>query len=276
MNFLLMVRHLPLRWAALAGLALAAAQLSGCAARPGGPDHDARGDYITPADEPEVRKRARVRLQLAAGYFDQGQTTVALEELKQTLALDPAFPDAYNLRGLIYLRLNDLRLAEDSFRRALTLNPREPNTLHNYGWMLCQQARYDEAAQMFNQALAHPIYADKAKTYMTLGMCQQRAGRPAEAERSLARSYELDPGNPITGYNLAHMLYDRGDYPRAQFYIRRINSTELANAESLWLGIKVERRMDNRDAVLQLGEQLKNRFPQSREYLALERRAFDE
>ena len=67
--------------------------------------------------------------------------------------------------------------------------------------------------------------------------CARRApASTAEAERSLARSYELDAGNPITGYNLANLLYRRGDYKRAQFYIRRLNNSELANAETLWLG----------------------------------------
>jgi type IV pilus assembly protein PilF len=50
----------------------------------------------------------------------------------------------------------------------------------------------------------------------------------------------------------------------------------LANAESLWLGIKVERRLGNRDAVEQLGSQLRKRYPQSVESSAWERGAFDE
>ncbi len=265
------------RWTwALCLAATCVAHLSGCAARQGAIDQEHRADLVTNSDEPEARKRAKVRLQLAVGYFDQGQTTIALDELKQALVTDPAFSDAYNLRGLIYMRLNDLRLAEDSFRRAIALNPREPNTLHNYGWLMCQQNRYEESSQLFEQALAHPTYIDKAKTFMALGLCQQRAGRLGEAERSLGRSYELDPGNPITGYNLAALLFQRGEFARAQFYIRRINNTELANAETLWLGIKVERRMENREAFDQLSEQLKKRFVQSREFSALERRAFDE
>lgn len=256
---------------------LAAVLLHGCAMPAGGFQASGpREDLVTPSDEPETRRRARVRLQLASGYFDQGQTTVALDELKQALAIDPSFADAFNLRGLIYLRLNDLALAEDSFRRALSLNPREPYTAHNYGWMLCQQSRFGEADTQFAHALAHPTYTGKAKTLMAQGMCLQRANKLAEAERSFSRSYELDPGNPITGYNLALLLYQRGDYPRAQFYIRRINNTEYANAESLWLGIKVERRAGDQDAFEQLSAQLKKRFVQSREYLALERRAFDE
>lgn len=256
------------------GLALLAG-LPGCANAPAG-GADAGADILTSSDEPETRRRARLRMELAVGYFEQGQATVALDEVKQVLALDPGFSDAHNLRGLIYMRLNELRLAEDSFRRAMALNPRDANPLHNYGWLLCQQGRYPESLQAFGQALANPLYGERAKTLMAQGLCEARAGQRAEAERSLARAYELDAGNPITGYNLAALLYQRGEFPRAQFYIRRINNSELANAESLWLGIRVERRMNNREAMRQLAEQLKRRFPQSPEFSAFERGAFDE
>ena len=231
---------------------------------------------VTESDEPEGRKRARIRMELAVGYFEQGQTSVALDEVKQVIALDPSFPDAYNLRGLIYMRLNDVRQAEESFRRAVALNPNDANVQHNYGWLLCQQGRFDESQRAFDVAMANPLYAGRAKTLMAQGLCQAKAGRTAEAERSLARSYELDAGNPVTGYNLASLLYRRGDYTRAQFYIRRLNNTDLANAETLWLGIKVERRLNDQVAMQQLGEQLRKRYPQSREATSFERRAFDD
>ena len=231
---------------------------------------------MTASDEPPARKRARIRLELAVGYFEQGQTTVALDELKQSLITDPSYAEAYSLRGLIYLRLNDMRLAEESFRRAIALNPQDANVLHNYGWMLCQQARYSESSQAFTQAIANPTYGGRAKTWMTQGLCQVRAGQPAEAEFSLGRSYELDAGNPVTGYNLAVLLFQRNQLERAQFYVRRLNNSELANVESLWLGIKVERRLNNQEAVDQLAGQLKKRYPQSRELTAFDKGAFNE
>ncbi|MCY7318451.1 MAG: type IV pilus biogenesis/stability protein PilW, partial [Ramlibacter sp.] len=70
--------------------------------------------------------------------------------------------------------------------------------------------------------------------------------------------------------------FQRGEFQRAQFYIRRLNNTELANAESLWLGIKVEQQMNDRVAMLQLADQLKRRFPQSREIAFYDRGAFSE
>src|SRR5665647_1680034 len=251
--------------------------LAGCAGSPGLLGASSSGnDIVTESDEPEQRRRARLRLELAAGYFEQGQTNVALDEIKQSLATDPTYVDAYNLRGLVYLKLNDVALAESSFLRGLALNPRDPDVAHNYGWLLCQQARYGDSFRYFAQAVANPTYTGKAKTLMTLGVCQVRAGQLVEAEQSLMKSYELDAGNPVTGYNLASLLYRRGELTRAQFYLRRLNNSELANAETLWLGIKTERKLNNREALLQLAAQLKKRFAQSPEAAAYEKGAFNE
>jgi type IV pilus assembly protein PilF len=261
---------------ALAGAAGALVlALGGCATTQGEPS-TASANIVTPSDEPDVRRRARIRLELAVGYFEEGKTEIALDELKQVIAIDPSFADAYNLRGLIFMRLNDFRQAEDSFRRAVSLNPRDANIHHNFGWLQCQTARYDDSVRSFEMALTNPMYPDRAKTLMALGVCQARAGRTADAERNLARAYELDPANPITGYNLSNLLFRRGEFARAQFYIRRLNNSQLANAESLWLGIKVERRLNEREAMQQLGEQLRKRFPQSKERGLYDRGAFDE
>lgn len=258
-------------------LVVAVTGISGCASRSADDGQGgSRTEMVTDSDEPEARKRARIRLELAVGYFEQGQTKIALDELKQSISADPSYADAYNLRGLIYMRLNDFRFAEESFRKVLTINPRDSNVMHNLGWLLCQQARYPESMQLFTQALANPQYGERAKTFRAQGLCQVRAGQRAEAEVSLLKSYEFDASNPITAYNLAVLFYQRGELSRAQFYVRRLNNSELANAESLWLGVKVERRLENRDAMLQLAAQLEKRFPKSSETGAYQRGAFDE
>lgn len=248
--------------------------VSGCALV--GPGASMNSDRETESDEPEARKRARLRLELAVAYFDKGQTTDALDHLKQSITADPTLFEAFNLRGLIYMRLNDIPLAEESFRRAISINPKAASVQHNYAWMLCQQSRFPESMQLFGSALANPVYSERPKTWMAQGLCQMKSGQLADAESSFLRSYEMDAGNPITAYNLSQLMYQRGEFVRAQFYMRRLNNSELANAQSLWLGIKVERRLESREAMAQLSTQLKKRYPQSREYLALERGAFNE
>ena len=108
-------------------------------------------------------------------------------------------------------------------------------------------------------------------------MCQAHAGRLPEAEASLARAYELDPSSPFTATNLAEVLYRRGEFERARFYVRRVNALpEVANAQTLWLAARIENKLGNRQGAAEFGTQLRNRFPDSREAAAFARSAFDE
>ncbi len=248
--------------------------LQGCAG--GASPQTSSNDLVTDSDESPARKRAKIRLELAAGYYNNGQTTVALDELKQSISADPGLFEAHNLRGLIYMRLNDFPLAEESFRRALQLSPQAASVQHNYGWLLCQQGRMQDSYVQFQAAIANPNYSERSKSWMAMGVCQVKAGSRNDAIASLTRANELDPSNPVAGYNLALLLMQRGELTKAQFQVRRINNSEYANAETLWLGIKIEQMLGNKDAMTQLGAQLRKRFAQSKEAGSFERGAFDE
>lgn len=233
---------------------------------------------VKPSNEPaDLEKRARVRLELAGLYLGRGQHDTALEEVQRALAFKNDLPEAYNLQGLAYAAKGDLQRAEQAYQRALQLVPGDGNTLHNYGWFLCQQRRWDDADAQFSGALAQPQYRDAMRTLLAQGVCQARAGRWAEAERTLSRSFELDPSNPVTAYNLSDVLLRRGELERARFYIARINSQpELSSAQSLWLAARIERRLGNMQGVLEIGRKLQERFPESAEVLQYEKGRFDE
>jgi type IV pilus assembly protein PilF len=234
-------------------------------------------DRISSADEGDAKKRSRARLELASAYFGRGETKTALEQVKVSLAADPNYGDAYNLQGLIYAAIGEQALAESSFRQALQLNARDGDTMHNYGWYLCQQKRYPESNAMFAQALAVPQYRGVTRTLLAQGVCQAYAGELGEAEATLVRAYQLDSANPFTATNLSEVLYRRGEYERARFYIRRVNSQpDVANAQTLWLAARIENKLGNRQGVSEFGAQLRNRFPDSREASLFARRAFDE
>ncbi|MEY4560849.1 MAG: type pilus biosis/stability protein PilW [Pseudomonadota bacterium] len=238
---------------------------------------EAPRDRVTASDETNVGKRARVRMELATAYFSRNQLTTALDEVKLALLADPNMGEAYNLRGLIYGALGDDAFAEESFRRALQINARDADTLHNLGWFLCQQKRFPEATELFNRALAVPTYPGASRTLLASGVCETRAGRWAEAEATLKRAYELDPSNPATAYNLSDVLMRRGEFDRARFYIRRVNSSpDQSNAQTLWLAARIEKKLGNDQGANEFGLQLRNRFPQSRESVAFDRGQFNE
>ena len=263
---------------ALSGCAGAGSdQRSGTSGPPGASPSGDSKDRVTASDEPEATKRARVRLELAGAYFGRGQMSTALDEVKQAIAIDPTMSAAYNLRGLIYGSLGDQRLAEESFRRALVLDPRDADVMQNFGWYLCQQSRYAEADAMFAQALNVPLYRDSPRTLLTRGVCQARSGKLEDAERSLMRAYALEPANPAIGVNLSEVLYKRGDLERARFYIRRVNGEpDYVSAQTLWLAARIEAKSGNPQGVNEFGNKLRNRFPESPEATSFNEGRFNE
>lgn len=231
----------------------------------------------TESDQTDADRRASVRMELASGYFARGQFSTALDEIKQALAVKPDMREAINLRGLVYASMGELPLADESFKRALSLYPNDPDTLHNYGWLLCQQQRWTAADVQFDLALAQNNYRAPARTLLAKGVCEARAGRMVEAERSLAKAFEFDPASPAVAVNLAEVLYRNKQLDRARFYIRRVNAQpEQSNAQSLWLELRIERRLGNSVAVDDLSQQLRRRHAQSQETQALDAGRFDE
>ena len=260
---------------ALTGMAL----LTACASPVSAPGlaRTATPDRITASDEPDHTRRARVRLELASAYYGRGQVVTALDQVKQAIVADPSMGPAFNLRGLIYSNLGDNGLAEESFRRALALDANDADAMQNYGWHLCQQSRFDEADALFGRALAVPRYRDSARSLLTRGICQARAGNLELAETNLQRAYELDPGSPATAVNLSEVLYRRGAFERARFIMRRVNGMpDVSNAQTLWLAARIEDKLGNAQAARAMGEQLVARFPESPEAGTFERRRFDE
>ena len=225
----------------------------------------------------DANRRAQIRLELAANYYQAGRLDVAMEEVGQALTAKPDYADAYGLLGLILMQNQDWGQADVAMRKAIDLNPRDGNQIHNYGWMLCQQKNFDSAQQWLDKALAAPGYREQAKTLLAKGMCYQQAGQLDRAQESMFRAYEMDMGNTAAGYNLANVLWLQGDLKKAQFYIRRLNNnSNQTSAESLWLGIKIDRALHDDIGVRQQANQLRDRFPQSRQWLAYERGAFNE
>ncbi len=249
--------------------------LTGCAQPGAGASQ--RDVPKTEVDSSELERRAAMRLELAAGYLARGQGAVALDEVKQALTLRPNSREGLNLRALALAAMGERDAAEEGFRQVLALYPGDPDTLHNQGWFYCQQGRLQSAQASFREALAQAQNRAPGRTWLAKGVCEAMASQWAEAEQSLHRAFELDPGNPAVAFNLAEVLLKNGQLDRAQFYAARVNAQrETANAQSLWLAARIEHRRGNQAGATEWGERLVREFPQSREALAYGARRFEE
>ncbi len=246
--------------------------LAGCATN----SASTPNELPTSSDQTDNQKRARIRLQLALGYYEQRQMAVALDEIKQALQADPDFADAYSMRALIYMDMGENALADENFQHALRLVPNSPDFSNNYGWFLCQSGHERQSISYFESALKNPAYRSPAKALNNAGVCSLKFNDKAAAQRYFSQAFQYDPGNPSTNTNLGRLYFDQGDYERARFYVGRAMKADVMTADVLWLAIKIERKLGDRAAETSLVTQLHRRHPGSTEYAAYQRGAFDE
>jgi type IV pilus assembly protein PilF len=189
--------------------------------------------------------------------------------VKLALKSDDNYGPAYNVAGLIYAELRQDQLAVENFRRALRIDPIDPDTNNNYGHFLCERKREDEAVKYFMAALQNPLYRNRERSYVNAGVCLRRRDVTAAAEDYFLRAVKVAPAYPQALYQLADLGYVRGEYALAKSYLVRLEQVTQPSAEVLWLALRIERKLGDRNAEASYGQQLRRRFPDSKEARAL-------
>jgi type IV pilus assembly protein PilF len=224
-----------------------------------------------PDDQPEVApggtasQLASVNTQLGLGYLRNGQLTLAWERLNTALQADPNYATAHNGIALVYDRLNEPDKAEEHFKRAIELNPSDSAALTNYGAFLCQLGRTEEGEKHFLQAVANPLYNKPAMAYTNAGTCKLQVDDLEGAEAYFRAALQADPRFPLALLNMAQVSYDKGEFLAARAYMQRLEEVSNHNPRSLWLGIRIEERLGDKDAVSSFAMLLKANYPDSRE-----------
>jgi type IV pilus assembly protein PilF len=264
--------------AALVGLLIA-----GCASnQQGGPSAQPTRAAQTPDPESglvsemrDARSRAKAHTDLASAYLELGNMGVALEEARIALQADATYAPAYNVLGLVNMDLKDNAAAEANFQRGLQLAPQDPDLNHNYGWFLCQTGREDQSIQWFTNALRNPLYTTPAKSWAAAGRCTSKRN-PTEAATYFDRALRLDPNSLQALLPYAELQYRRGQLNEAKVLVTRFNRlVPDGTPESLWLAVRIERKLGDRFAEANLANQLRRRYAGSPQYQALQRGEYD-
>lgn len=243
-------------------IVVGAALLAGCAGQP--PGEGDRGISGTEADS-DSRQRARAFTDLAGAYFSRAQYKIALDELRKAITADNRFGPAYNIYGLVYMELAEDKLAEENFRHAIELDRNDSEARNNFGWFLCTRGRYDEGLDQFSTALRNPLYTKPEQAMANAGLCAEKKGDLALAEANLVRSLKLQPDNANTALKLAGLNFRQGKLMETQRLLGRHAELAQPTAESLWLGVRLERKLGDRTQEGAYGRELRKRFPDSNE-----------
>ncbi|MDO6478544.1 tetratricopeptide repeat protein [Shimia thalassica] len=139
-------------------------------------------------------------------------------ELDNTL--DRALWFVYYARGICHERLDKWDMAEADFRKALELNPEQPQVLNYLGYsMVEKQIKLDEALNMIERAVA----ARPGSGYIvdSLGWVLFRLGRYDEAVGHMERATELMPIDPVVNDHLGDVYWAVGRNLEAEFQWKR-------------------------------------------------------
>ncbi|SDX15021.1 Flp pilus assembly protein TadD, contains TPR repeats [Ruegeria halocynthiae] len=123
-------------------------------------------------------------------------------------------------RGISHERLKNWDQAEADFRRALELNPDQPQVLNYLGYSLVErQEKLDEALNMIERAAsARP---DSGYIVDSLGWVLFRLGRYDEAVEHMERAVELMPVDPVVNDHLGDVYWAVGRAREAEFQWKR-------------------------------------------------------
>jgi type IV pilus assembly protein PilF len=249
-------------------IALAAILLGACTS-----ESTVTSTGVTEGQAASGHRRAEVHTALAGEYYARGNYAIALGEVRSAVKDDPSYFPAYNMQGLVYMELREDGPAREAFQKALQLSPNNPEVMNNFGWFLCtrNEGDRDRGLALMQRAAADPLYPTPEKAYLSIGLCQRRLGRTAEAEQSLRRAVLIRPDLIGALYNLAALTYERGDYADAENYLNRfMRLTAQPGLEGLILGVKIARATKDRAAEQSYLVQLRRRFPDSPELREIE------
>jgi tetratricopeptide (TPR) repeat protein len=194
----------------IAGL-LAALWLTGCAS----------------ARQAEVQRlQAQAAYERGLGHYAEAQGALALEALREAIALDPTVAAYHNWLGRLYMELRRPDLAVEHFREATRLEPGYSDAWVNLGVVLDEIGRWDEAVASYRKALALPILTAPHLAYNGLGLVLFHLKRWREAEEALRFAISLNPAMEGSYYNLGLVLLAQERREDARLAFRR--ARELA------------------------------------------------
>lgn len=265
------------RGALALALVLAAGALGACKTTTTVDGEQVNGNAsATGMPEADARKRAAVRLQLAANYYQSGQLQIAIDTARRAIDLDPDSAGAYGLLGLMLMDAGQVVQADASFQRALGLDKSNPEINNNYGWFLCQTGHERDSIAYFERALSVRLYQSPARALQNAGICLLRVRDEAGAEKYLLRALAADATSPIAKFQLAQLYLRQRRFDRCDFYFDLLTRSVETNAETLWLGARIAHAKNDDVTERSFAEQLQTRFPDSPQTDAMHHGRFDE
>jgi tetratricopeptide (TPR) repeat protein len=117
---------------------------------------------------------ATAHTSIAEKALEDEDYALAFEKLRVVLVYDPGYADAYTVRGVVYARQGHEKKALADYDRAIELDPKSPEPVHNRGLLRLRRGEPVQALRDFTRAIElepqEPSgYRGRAEAHRALG-----------------------------------------------------------------------------------------------------------
>lgn len=213
----------------------------------------------------DVGDAADLNYQLGARYYRNGNYELARDRLLYSIELNPRNAVAHYTLALTYERLENLRLATNSYEQAVRVAPQDFNVLNAYAIFLCNQGEFDDAQKYFDRGIKVQEN-DAAEVMMTnAGVCMVQKPDQAEAEAYFRQALDRKPNFGEALIQMSVLKFSAEDYLGARAFLQRYLSANAPSAEVLYLGVRIEEVLGDKRAKTDYSNQILREFPESPE-----------
>ncbi|VAW92874.1 hypothetical protein MNBD_GAMMA22-504 [hydrothermal vent metagenome] len=225
---------------------------------------------VTERADTDLTKAAVINAQLGLAYLQKKSYQQANKKLLKALEQDPDNANAHLYMAELQkiLKVNDK--ADEHFKEAIELAPKNSRAKNNYGVFLCSQKRFKESVKYFSEVLKDPLYQDKIGVYENLGICEQQKGNMHLAEKHFRHALKLNHNLPKSLLGMTQISFDSSLFKPAKRYYTRYLALAKQTPKSLWIGILLERKYKNKDIVESYSTILRVKYPDSKEAIMLD------
>lgn len=235
--------------------------LAGCVSTTTTTSASSRG----PKSEANEGDAAELNYQLGARYYRNGNYELARDRLLYSLELEPGNAVAHYTLALTYEQLDNLRLATESYERAVRVAPRDYNVQNAYAVFLCNQTQFDEARKHFDRAIKIPENDTFYRTMTNAGVCMMQKPDLPQAEAYFRQAIERKPDYGEALIQLSVLKLSSGDHLSARAFLQRYLSGNIPTADVLYLGVRIEEQLGDDRAKTDYSNRILREFPESAE-----------
>ncbi len=213
---------------------------------------------------------AQINYELGSQYLRQGDLKLARERLERSVSQDPNLPGPHIALALLFEQTGESERANSAYKRALKISPNNANALNSYAVFLCKRRDYETGQAMFLRAANTPGNRAPEVALANAGVCALEKPDMVMAEQHFRQALQRNPKFADALLQMAVLSLSRDDAFRARAFLARYEDEYPMTAETLLLGVRIEKVGGDGDALSRYAEKLRSEFPMSRQARSLD------